>query len=89
MYARVNKVNVHRWGVTAPKTVGGAVIRNRFKRWAKEFYRQADFSQIPKPLDFNILIGNKRKKEDFKDVKFKDFEKQLSEALQTLFKNFK
>ena len=38
-YALANDFCVNRLGITVSKKVGGAVVRNRVKRWVKESYR--------------------------------------------------
>jgi ribonuclease P protein component len=90
LYARKNDVSSHRFGITAPKTIGPAVIRNRFKRWSKELYRKGNFENIVTAIDINVFFGNKRlKKEDFKNAKFRDFEKQFEEAMESLVRNLR
>ncbi len=90
LYSRSNDLKSHRLGFTAPKAIGPAVIRNRYKRWCREIYRKATLENLKKPLDFNVFIGSKKlKKEDFKNAKFQDFEDQLSSALKITIKNFK
>jgi ribonuclease P protein component len=87
LYARRNDVSGHRFGITAPKTIGPAVIRNRYKRWSKELYRKANLEKVEMAIDINVFVGNKRlKKEDFKNAKFRDFEKQFHEAIQALLR---
>jgi ribonuclease P protein component len=87
VYARPNGLNAHRFGVTTPKATGNAVIRNRFKRWCKEFYRRQDLSALSEAADFNVFVGNKRLKKDvFKDVEHRNFDEQLAQAFQQLLK---
>ncbi|HLF55217.1 MAG TPA: ribonuclease P protein component [Thermoanaerobaculia bacterium] len=40
LYSRVNSLALARLGVTAARKVGGAVVRNRLKRWTREEYRR-------------------------------------------------
>jgi ribonuclease P protein component len=89
LYVRTNGMSMHRFGVTAPKTVGPAVVRNKFKRWSRELYRGSGSYKVADPVDINLLVGNKRlKKEDFKSVKFEDFKEQFTSSLRTALRNF-
>lgn len=57
-FARVSAVNgVTRLGVTIPKKVGCAVVRNRWKRWIREAFRQ---SRDNLPNGYDIVIRPKR-----------------------------
>jgi ribonuclease P protein component len=90
LYGRKNDSSGHRFGITAPKTMGSAVIRNRFKRWSKELYRKINLDEVRDPLDLNVFLGNKRlKKEDFKNAAFKEFAEQFDKSMQSLIGNFK
>jgi len=90
LYARSNGLASHRFGFTVPKVTGTAVIRNQFKRWSREFYRNTDLSALNESLDLHVYVGNKRmKKEVYKSVQFKEFQAQLNQALQFVIKNFK
>ena len=90
LYGRFNGIVSFRLGVTAPKSIGSAVVRNKFKRWCKEFFRKLEFGENQKPMDFNVFIGNKRlKKEDFKNVEHKEFQNQLDSAIHALIKNLR
>jgi ribonuclease P protein component len=40
LHLRANELGHPRLGVTASRKVGGAVVRNRLKRWARETYRR-------------------------------------------------
>jgi ribonuclease P protein component len=40
LYLRANALGGPRLGITASRKVGGAVVRNRLKRWARETYRR-------------------------------------------------
>ncbi|MBX7230649.1 MAG: ribonuclease P protein component [Bdellovibrionales bacterium] len=57
-----NDVNEFRWGCTLPKYIGPAVVRNRIKRWCREYFRNlleqendkncVDINLVFKPKDF-------------------------------------
>lgn len=40
IYRRKNKTGTVRLGCTIPRYVGPAVVRNRLRRWCKEYFRQ-------------------------------------------------
>jgi ribonuclease P protein component len=83
IYLRPNETEFHRIGVTVPKAVGSAVVRNRYKRWCREILRKEGFEKLARPLDFNIFIGNQKvKKEEFEKAQFVHFQKELSLALK-------
>ena len=85
VYARPNGLDKYRFGCTAPRTVGNAVLRNRVKRWGREIYRHYD---VPEgiPLDLHVFVGSKRVK--YKEVKFNEFRSQVHEGLERIFRRF-
>lgn len=61
-----NDVGQLRFGVTASRKVGPAVVRNKLKRWSREYFRallktgnsiEADINLIFKPMDTNFYKG--------------------------------
>lgn len=61
-----NPVGQLRFGVTASRKVGPAVVRNKLKRWSREYFRaflmagksiEADINIIFKPMDANFYKG--------------------------------
>jgi ribonuclease P protein component len=61
-----------RFGTTASRKVGPAVVRNKLKRWVREYFRallkagpflEADINIIFKPMDSNFYRGLRH--EDF------------------------
>lgn len=55
-----------RFGVTASRKVGPAVVRNKLKRWSREYFRaflvagksiEADINIIFKPMESNFYKG--------------------------------
>jgi ribonuclease P protein component len=74
---RRNSFGINRLGMTATKKVGSSVIRNRFKRVAREFFR---LHQTGWPQGFDILFIALRESDPFavnlseeKSARFNDF----------------
>lgn len=66
-----------RCGWTIPGHIGPAVLRNRFKRWGREFFRKwAKSSALRGGLDLNVVL--KRKGSDFYlSLSHKEFDEAL------------
>ncbi len=75
---RKNNQNSLRWAWTLPKKIGKAVVRNKLKRWGREFLH--DFKK--ENMDINFIFKIK-KPEFYKKLSYKDFNK----AFQRVFKN--
>jgi ribonuclease P protein component len=72
-----------RVGITLPTYVGTAVMRNKFRRWIKEFIRKKNASQIS-GVDINFIF----KKQD-KIFYEKLTHKELDHALEFVFAKLK
>lgn len=57
-----------RLGITASRKVGRAVIRNRIKRWVREFFRQYALKLEP-PVDVVVIARPQAAKLSFEEVK--------------------
>ncbi|WP_407933181.1 ribonuclease P protein component [Bdellovibrio reynosensis] len=81
-----NQVGQLRFGVTASRKVGSAVVRNKLKRWSREYFRalsvdgksiEADINIIFKPMDSNF----------YKGLNHEEFVKAMDRGLEVLRKN--
>ena len=71
--ARSNGVRVHfthngtdanRYGVAATTAVGGAVVRNKVRRWSRDLLRQWD-ARIAPGHDVVVFVNNRDAQESF------------------------
>ena len=74
-----NDLGQVRVGWTVPCYVGKAVVRNKLKRWCREFIRSKAVGFENKSIDTNIVF-RKSQKEFYKKLKFVEFEKELERA---------
>ena len=70
-----NGLGYLRLGFTASRKVGTAVVRNRLRRWCKEFFRKQE-EEIS--LDLNLLFLDSKKQNFYKDLKHEQLEEVLS-----------
>lgn len=57
IYRQRNQVGRVRLGCTIPRYVGNAVVRNRLKRWSKEYFRKyAKSVEKEKTLDISLIF---------------------------------
>jgi ribonuclease P protein component len=82
-----NEVNEPRFGWTISTKVGSSVVRNKLKRWCRQYFRVwlQNHSQVS--LDINIVflpIGSST----IKELTYAEFEKILEKGLQSLLKDF-
>lgn len=71
-----------RCGWTIPRQIGVAVLRNRFKRWGREYLKK--WSAVgEKSLDLNLIF--KRKEKGFyKSVSHKEFDEAMDKLVAKL-----
>lgn len=68
-----NDLDHSRFGWTIPKQVGPSVVRNRLKRWLRDYFRDKTFL---KSIDINVVI-RAHEKDFFKHIEHSDFIKVL------------
>ena len=76
-----NQEGVLRFGVTIPGKVGTAVIRNRLRRWTREFFKNQT-EALPE-VDINVIF-RPQPKDFFKSLKYQEFAAYLSSALKRI-----
>lgn len=82
-----NKGTQVRLGITVPRASGNAVRRNRFKRWAKEFFRKLETDAFDKPIDLHLVVGRRgQKKEDLESVSHLEFTDEFKKLISTYTK---
>lgn len=72
-----------RFGMTVTRKVGPAVIRNKLRRWSREFFRSKLKSGINKDIDVNVLI-RPMSDDFFKKLSFQDFKSALDVAFEKI-----
>ena len=82
-----NSDGIVRLGLTVPKYVGSAVLRNKIKRWSKELTRDAVKKKVfNKGVDLNLFFRN-RNKDFYKTVSYEEFEKCFKSAINKVVKS--
>src|SRR5687768_9856718 len=76
---RKTDLSVLRCGWTLPKQIGPAVLRNRFRRWGREFLRKWS-AKSDKSLDLN-LVFKRKDKAFYKTLGHKDFDEALEKMV--------
>ena len=72
-----------RYGCTISGKVANAVLRNKLKRWTREFFRLAADQGFNPELDIN-LVFRPMPKDFYKNLIFKDFEAVLKRAVKEI-----
>ncbi len=79
--------NQLRCGWTIPRQVGPAVVRNRFKRWGREFFR-AYVKENPMSLDLNMVF-KRREKGFYASIRHKEFDEALGKLVAKFSRDHK
>ncbi len=78
-----NNLGYHRFGWTLPRSVGNAVLRNRMKRYAREFFRSQNHLISNSKLDVN-LVFLKSGSHQLKKMDYNEFQKLLLPCWQKI-----
>lgn len=87
-YSKVEQKGLQ-FGVTASRKVGCSVVRNKLKRWVREYFRDlvARSNQAGIPIDISINVIFRPIDQGFyKGLKFEEFKKAMDTGLETLRK---
>lgn len=72
-----------RCGWTIPKYVGNAVVRNRIRRWCREFFREQKKLKWNPEIDLNVVV-RKREKNFYKQLSHSEFKGILHRGVRKL-----
>ena len=82
----INHDGIVRLGLTVPKYVGPAVVRNKIRRWSKELIRESVKNKLfKKGVDLNLFLRNKNK-DFYKTVSYEEFKRCFDEAISKVIK---
>lgn len=79
-----NNIDELRLGCTMSRKVGSAVLRNRLRRWCREWFRKLE---SPQPFDINLLFLERKDKNFYKNLKHDDLNETLQDAYFKICKN--
>ncbi len=71
-----NNLDTHRVGWTLSRAVGNAVLRNKLKRYSREFFRKENHLDSHFKVDLN-LVFLKSGSENFKEMDYNEFRSLL------------
>jgi ribonuclease P protein component len=76
-----NELGFLRFGFTATRKMGNAVVRNKLRRWCREFFRKQE-NKVG--VDLNILVLESKKPNFFKELKHEQLEIVLENAYKKI-----
>lgn len=82
-----NQLGVLRVGWTIPRYVGNAVLRNKLKRWCREYFRQAVGSKKRINYDLNVVL-RKRDKDFYRNISYQEFCNGLERAAKKVLRKY-
>ncbi len=83
-----NKLQSYRYGLTVPKYVGNAVVRNRLKRLCREVFQKSEVCKSLPPVDINFVF-KKRDPGLYKNLSFEELKNELEKACKRINKYHK
>lgn len=78
-----NSEGENRFGWTIPNKVGGSVIRNRIKRWCREYFKSQELHP-KKYYDVNVIIRASGDANYFQKLKFSEFREVLDNVIKKI-----
>ena len=75
-----------RLGWTISKNIGIAVVRNKLKRWCRQYFREKFQVYSDLSMDVNIIL-KPRDKDFYKKMKYKEFVASLEKGLRLIKNN--
>lgn len=80
-----NNQGLLRIGWTISRRVASAVVRNKMRRWSRQYFRQEFKNECDLCVDINIIL-RPRDGNFYKDLKYKEFIEIFKKGLQLISK---